>query len=192
MRCVITGHTRGIGKALYDYFVKQGWEVLGFSQSTGYDVRDRYTDILEVAKTADLFVNNLCVGECQLMFLDDLVGKIDKIICCGSIAGDFDQILDIEYSRVKRDLKNLCKKHSLGYRNKTKILHLNISMAEDAESTDYGLPYNDIVKAVDFWLDSPRINNIEFELILTPYTSEKIKKEFGVDTEQIYNLYSKI
>jgi hypothetical protein len=185
MRCVITGHTRGIGKALYDYFVKQGWEVIGFSSSTGYDVREKYLDILEAAKTADLFVNNLCVGECQLMFLDDLVGKVDKIICSGSIAGDFDDVLNIEYSKVKKDLKARCKKYSLGYKNKTKILHLNISMAEDAESTDYGLPFKDIVSAVDFWLDNPRINNIEFELVLTPFTADKIKSIFGIEVEEL-------
>lgn len=191
MRCVITGHSRKIGKALYNYFEQNGWEVIGLSTANGYDVRTRYDDMLEIAKTADLFINNLCVDDCQIRFLNDLVTTVDKIICCGSIAGDFDDMLHIEYSRVKRELKSLCKKHSLGYLNKTKILHLNISMAEDAKSTDYGIPYTDIVNAVDFWLQNPRVNNIEFELILTPYTTEKIKLEFGVEPSQIYDNFKK-
>jgi hypothetical protein len=187
MRCVITGHSRKIGKALHDYFEKNGWEVIGLSTANGYNVDTHYNEMLEIAKTADLFINNLCVGDCQIRFLNDLVTKVDKIICCGSIAGDFDDMLNIEYSNVKKKLKTLCKKYSLGYLNKTKILHLNISMAEDAKSTDYGIPYTDIVNAVDFWLDNPRVNNIEFELVLTPYTKEKIKLEFGVSAEEIYD-----
>ena len=185
MRCVITGHSRKIGKALAEYFEKNGWEVIGLSNSNGYDVRTRYDEMVEIAKTADVFVNNLCVNDCQLKFLNDLNGKVDKIISCGSIAGDFDHHLNIEYSRVKKDLKILCKQMSLGYMNRTKHLHLNISMAEDAKSTDYGLPYSDIVNAVDFWLANPRVNNIEFELILTPYTTERIQIEFGVDPKEI-------
>jgi short-subunit dehydrogenase len=185
MRCVITGHSRKIGKALTEYFETHGWEVIGLSNSSGYNVDTRYFEMVEIAKTADLFINNLCVGDCQLRFLKDLDGKVDKIISCGSIAGDFDHHLNIEYSQVKKELKALCKQMSLGYMNRTKHLHLNISMAEDAKSTDYGLPYSDIVNAVDFWLKNPRVNNIEFELILTPYTRERIQSEFGIDPQEI-------
>lgn len=183
MKCVITGHSRKIGKALADYFQKNGWEVIGLSNSNGYDIRTQYQEMVTIAKTADLFINNLCVEDCQIRFLNDLDGKVDKIITCGSIAGDFDHHLNIWYSRVKKELKTLCKQLSLT--SNTKHLHLNISMAEDAKSTDYGLPYSDIVNAVDFWLKNPRVNNIEFELVLTPYTKEKIKVEFGIDTSDI-------
>jgi NAD(P)-dependent dehydrogenase (short-subunit alcohol dehydrogenase family) len=179
MKCVITGHTRGIGKSLYEYFVFKGWKVIGFSTSTGHDIRECYDTILKEARTADLFVNNLCVDDYQIKFLHDLNGKIKRIINCGSIAGDYDDLLNINYSRVKKELKQLCKHYSL--QGESNILHLNITMAEDAKSTDYGIPYTDIVNAVDFWMDNPRVNNIEFDLLLTPYTKEKIKQEFGVD-----------
>lgn len=185
MKCVITGHTRGIGKSLYDYFVSKGWKVVGFSSSTGHDVRVSYDEILKEAKTADLFVNNLCVEDCQIRFLKDLNGKVKRIINCGSIAGDFQHLLDIEYTRVKKELKKLCKDYSL--LGKSNILHLNITMAEDAKSTDYGIPFTDIVNAVDFWLDNPRVNNIEFDLLLTPYTKEKIKQEFGIEWTALLN-----
>jgi len=185
MKCVITGHTRGIGKSLYDYFVSKGWEVVGFSNSTGHDVRTSYDVMLDEAKKADLFINNLCVDDCQIRFLNDLNGKVKKIINCGSIAGDYQHLLDIEYTRVKKELKQLSKDYSL--LGKSNILHLNITMAEDAKSTDYGIPFTDIVNAVDFWMSNPRVNNIEFDLLLTPYTKERIKQEFGVEWTRLLN-----
>jgi nucleoside-diphosphate-sugar epimerase len=66
MRCVITGHSRKIGKALAEYFETHGWEVIGLSSSSGYNVDTRYSEMVEIAKTADLFINNLCVGDCAL------------------------------------------------------------------------------------------------------------------------------
>lgn len=183
MKCVITGHTRGIGRSIYNYFVSKGWDVKGFSGSTGYDVRDSYDKILEEAKTADVFINNLCVGDCQIRFLKDLNGIVKRIVNCGSIAGDFDHLLNIEYSKVKKELKQLSRDYAL--EGKSNILHLNITMAEDAKSTDYGIPFTDIVNAIDFWIDNPRVNNIEFDLLLTPYTKEKIKIEFGVDPSSL-------
>jgi len=191
MKCVITGHSRKIGKEFFNYFNEKGYEVIGLSNSTGYDVRKKYKEMLEIAKTADIFVNNLCVDDYQLKFLNDLVGNVKKIICCGSIAGDFDHLLQIEYSRVKKELKTLCKQYSLTHYDKTKILHLNITMAEDAVSTDYGIPYTDIINAVDFWMKNPRVNNIEFDLLLTPYTKEKIKLEFGINVENLFEILKK-
>lgn len=181
MRCVITGHTIGIGKSIAEYFKNKGWEVIGLSRSNGYDVFSRYNDMLEIAKTADLFVNNMSRDGCQIKFLNDLAGVVNKIICCGSIAADYDHVLNYQYSKEKLELKKLCKKLSLTHQDKTKILHLNISLTEDSRETDCGLPHSDIVKAIDFWMDNPRINNIEFELKLNDFTIKNITKDFGSD-----------
>jgi len=59
MKIAITGHTKGIGSALYTHFGKQ-FEVYGFSKSNGFDIskkssRDR---IKESIKDFDIFVNN--------------------------------------------------------------------------------------------------------------------------------------
>lgn len=183
MRCVITGHTKNIGKALYDYFVKNNWEVIGLSRSSGYDVKTQYQEMLKIAQGADLFINNLCVGNCQIRFLNDLVGKVDNIISCGSIAGDFFQDLSntdhCNYSIIKRDLKTLCKKYSLDYNVKTNILHLNISKAEEGFE-DSGILLDDIVNAVSFWLDNTSIDNIEFHIPKTPYVKNKLKTKLGI------------
>ena len=59
MKIVITGHTRGIGKAFYDHFVNLGHEVVGVSRSTGFDIPNDINRIVELATNCDLFVNNI-------------------------------------------------------------------------------------------------------------------------------------
>jgi NADP-dependent 3-hydroxy acid dehydrogenase YdfG len=56
----ITGHTTGIGKGLYDYFISKGCTVQGFSKSNGYDIscNDDILEMLEQTKDFDLFINN--------------------------------------------------------------------------------------------------------------------------------------
>lgn len=181
MRCVITGHTVGIGKAIATHFKSKGWEVIGLSRSNGFDVFTRYHEMLEIAKTADIFVNNMSRDNCQVNFLNELIGYVPKIICCGSIAADYSHYLKDQYSQEKLELKKLCKKYSLTHQDKTKILHLNISLTEDSRETNCGLPHSDIINAVDFWMSNPRINNIEFELKLNDFTIENLKKDFGGD-----------
>ena len=38
MKCIITGHTAGVGKAMYEHFQAKGWEVIGMSRANGYDI----------------------------------------------------------------------------------------------------------------------------------------------------------
>lgn len=55
----MTGHTSGIGLALYDKFLKLGYDVLGYSRSTGYDIgTNAIYNILDQSTDCDLFVNN--------------------------------------------------------------------------------------------------------------------------------------
>ena len=56
----ITGHTKGIGKGLYEYFVNKGCEVKGFSRTNGYNIsyNDDLLQIIEETTECDLFINN--------------------------------------------------------------------------------------------------------------------------------------
>lgn len=59
MNIAITGHTKGIGKYLYENLNKNN-NVLGFSFSTGFDIGN-YSDrsrIIEQSKHCDIFINN--------------------------------------------------------------------------------------------------------------------------------------
>ena len=56
----ITGHTQGIGKGLYDYFVSKGCQVKGFSKTNGYDIsyNQDLSEIIDETLDCDLFINN--------------------------------------------------------------------------------------------------------------------------------------
>lgn len=68
MRVAITGHTNGIGKALYSRLDN----AIGFSLSTGYDITCTIhrSKILEKIKDCDVFVNNAFdrYGQCEILF----------------------------------------------------------------------------------------------------------------------------
>lgn len=57
MKIAITGHTRGIGKAIADMFSSQGHEIVGLSLSAGYDIKDTQK-IIDAAGNCDVFINN--------------------------------------------------------------------------------------------------------------------------------------
>jgi len=75
MKVIITGHTRGIGKCLYEKFKSKGYEVIGFSRSNGYDIEDEVSRkiILKEAETSDIFVNNAYSSTAQLVLLNDII-----------------------------------------------------------------------------------------------------------------------
>jgi short-subunit dehydrogenase len=56
----ITGHTRGIGKGLTDYFISKGTKVKGFSLTNGFDIskKENIDRIIELTSECDLFINN--------------------------------------------------------------------------------------------------------------------------------------
>ena len=59
MRIVITGHTKGLGKALYEYF-SPNHSVTGYSRSNRYDL-NRFSDtVVEKSLDSDIFINNAC------------------------------------------------------------------------------------------------------------------------------------
>lgn len=175
MKIIITGHTTGIGKFLYDEFVKHGDEVIGVSRSTGYTLPDDIDRVIELSSDCDMFINNTSDG--QLELLEKLHDKVDKIIVMGSIAGDYHQLIQSKYSATKQELAQKCKELSL--RPNNKILHLKISMLEDAVSSDNLISFKEVFDTIQFWLSVPRLTNIDFEFKLTPYTLEKLKDKFG-------------
>jgi hypothetical protein len=60
MKVAITGHTRGIGQAFADLFEQQGYEVLGFSKSQGWDIYQETVQekIIDSLDDCDVFINN--------------------------------------------------------------------------------------------------------------------------------------
>ena len=60
MNIRITGHARGLGRSLYEYFKSLGHNVEGYSLSTGYDINtvEGREQILDGLDNVDVFVNN--------------------------------------------------------------------------------------------------------------------------------------
>lgn len=97
-KVAITGHTRGIGKGIYDYFLRKDYEVRGFSRTNGYDLNDQNSISQIVSETLDfdIFVNNAfnhLGGFAQVQLLHDLFphwkNKEGWIINLSSVASDF-------------------------------------------------------------------------------------------------------
>jgi len=72
MRIAITGHTKGIGKAIADLYYTD--EVVGFSRSNGYDITQPGNAVRIIAESAecDIFVNNAYHDFVQCDLLDGI------------------------------------------------------------------------------------------------------------------------
>lgn len=115
MNYAITGHTRGIGKFIYE----NTHNCLGFSKSTGYDITrkaDR-SRIISESKNVDVFINSACDEYGQTLMLYDLWNEwkdLDKtIINVGSKIAESDCVLGaihahlLTYRNQKLSLKNM-------------------------------------------------------------------------------------
>jgi len=73
MKIALTGHTSGIGKALYD-ILSVDHEMLCFSRSNGYDIskRDNIKKIVQESLDCDVFVNNAYYSLSQIYILNGL------------------------------------------------------------------------------------------------------------------------
>ena len=189
MKCVITGHTTGLGKAMFEHFQSLGWEVIGLSRQTGHDLTTDLGKVVEIANTADLFINNANVDRAQFDLLN-AVNKNVKQIVLGSVAGEFNQQLQSDYSQHKADLAQRCRELSL--LPATELLHIQISMLEDAVNGDVLIKYKEVINVIDFWLANPRFTTISFEFKLTPFTLERAKVAFNITPENLDRIVSRM
>lgn len=124
MRWGITGHTRGIGAAIYQHFSARGDSCLGWSRSTGYDI-SRQSDrvrILEQSQDLDVFVNNAYndFDDSQLYMLQSITaqwqGQRRIIVNIGSRITEFSSIqgprLQV-YKATKARLDEFCAARTL-------------------------------------------------------------------------------
>lgn len=116
MKIAVTGHTSGLGKAFFEHYQAQGHNVVGFSRSNKYDLRDwtKLQLFLDVTANCDLIVSNAKPDFVQCTMLYELARRNNRakhIISIGSQIINFDLPRDIDlginlYKTQKLALKN--------------------------------------------------------------------------------------
>ena len=77
MKIAITGHTKGIGRAIKDLLEKDGHELVGASTSTGVNVMRTKSVINWLTKEdPDIFINNVYAPDSQCHILYQFIKNI--------------------------------------------------------------------------------------------------------------------
>lgn len=77
MKVAITGHTQGIGKAIFDELSKRSYQVHGYSRSNGWNIslQEIRTQIVNETLDFDVFINNAYYPMAQFELLKLLVNQ---------------------------------------------------------------------------------------------------------------------
>ena len=172
----ITGHTKGLGRYLYDHFSKEH-TVVGLSRTTGFNFEKDWKKIVDAISESDLFINNAYLNNNQNLLFDEVKNKVSKIVCIGSQARKYPNLVGIEYSKNKQQLYNMVDEYT-SLDNTNPCLHVDLGFMQLEESdiddpckvkSPFYTTYKEVSDVIDFWLYNPKIKNIEFE---TPITDE--------------------
>jgi hypothetical protein len=184
-KIIITGHTRGIGKAIFDKFTEVSCrQIIGMSRSNGYDIDNDFDKIVQEAEGCELFINNAYSGQQQQKLVDALKNKVDMMVVMGSVSRQYPELIPTEYVKHKQELAEACRLVSIDP-NGIPLLHLDLSFIEGTEvdvndpdvfTSDYTTSFEDIVDTIIFWAGKPSIRQIEFRWKLTPFVYEQMKR----------------
>jgi hypothetical protein len=184
-KIVITGHTKGIGKAIFDKFTEVSChEIIGMSRSNDYDIEKDFDKIVQEATGADFFVNNAYRDGQQLKLFHALKDKVNMMVVMGSVSRHYPELIPTDYVHDKQALAEACRLESINP-NGIPILHLDLSFIEGTEIqgddttaflSDYNTPLNDIVDTIMFWAQKPTIRQIEFRWKLTEHVRKELER----------------
>lgn len=161
MKIVITGHTRGLGKSIYEHFTNQGHEVIGLSSSNGFRLPGAIKEVTEIAQGCDIFFNNAYAGSAQITLLKELFLTTPMVIS-GSMGSDY-AINGNQYFIDKFELEKAFKFFKKV--RKHPLLMLKMGYLENYKDKPF-IPYSQILKSIDFWIENPRATMIEFDNVL--------------------------
>ena len=184
-KIIITGHTQGLGKSIYDKFKEISCrEIIGMSRSNGYDIDKNFDRIVEEATGAELFINNAYRDRQQLKLFNALKNKVDMMVVMGSVSRFYPELIPTQYVQDKQELAEACRLESLKP-NGIPILHLDLGFIEGTEInendvtsfvSDFNTSKNDIVDTIIFWAQKPCIRQIEFRWKLTDHVYSELKR----------------
>lgn len=159
-KIVITGHTSGIGLALYNHF-KDNYNCIGCSLSTGYDIANPEVreKIVKLTEDCAVFINNAYSDisvDSQLDLLKEVYeSRTDKnkiLINISSRINDFDNLNDpwlIRYAKSKLRQDQYCRGKPivnlrLGATDTPRVKWMTVDKIDTA----------DVIKVVDFILSN--------------------------------------
>jgi hypothetical protein len=179
MKVIVTGHTSGIGKAIYKHFLSKGCNVIGMSRSNGYHIIDDQEKIILESKGCDIFVNCAYCGSGQLDLLNALYNKVKNIIVMGSAGADYANVWK-DYGINKFQLQEKCKELA-EQESKTNIFYLKLAFCENTNwpvfvDEKYKASFSEILKIIDMWLEIPKIYSVEFTFKKTESVINYAKK----------------
>lgn len=160
-KIAITGHTSGIGKGLYEFYMAQGAVVLGLSRSNGYDLGSNLQDIILESKDCQIFFNNAYVGFTNVELLYGLFEQWkdqDKLIVnLSSDSGDGTKSFVHPYAVTKAALDKACEQLQ-NVDSRCKVLNIRPGFVETPRVKDYDYPklkVQDVVDVVDWCIKQP-------------------------------------
>lgn len=171
MKAIVTGHKRGIGKAIFDYLknLPEMESVEGFSKSDGYDISDANVRhmILSKCESANIFVNNAYNDHdsSQLMMLISVSelwkGTSNKIINISS----FESRTFHKYGLQKCKQDDYCRSVKSPHIINMKPGYVDTDRVSYVEKPK--MECSDLVDVLDFCLNSTvRIEEIKFRFKL--------------------------
>lgn len=181
MKCIVTGHTSGIGKAIYEHFLTKGYDVYGMSRSNGYNIIDDQEKVIDESIGCDIFVNCAYQGSGQLELLNALHNKVKNMIVIGSVGADWAKIWK-DYGTHKFNLQQRCKEIALEDNpDFANIFYLKLAFCENANwpifvDPKYKASFTELLEIIDMWLKIPKIFSVEFTLKKTPEIMEYARK----------------
>ncbi|MEM7647423.1 MAG: hypothetical protein AAF203_10975 [Pseudomonadota bacterium] len=165
MKAIVTGHSRGLGKFLYDDLHQNDWEVIGFSKSLGTDIckKSDREKIIAASLEADLVILASRAGYCDCDLLFEMHGRWlseshhKMIVTIGSKASVnyMTRPMDpLKYDYQKHALEKMVQTFSLDSR--IRICHMNLDYLATPSILSNPALQNQAVLPLEFIADQIR------------------------------------
>jgi short-subunit dehydrogenase len=144
MKIHILGKSRGLGYELGQFFQQDGYQVIGYDRSNGFDIEKDWQNIINSIEDDSLVILNAYANGIQISILKNLIHRHIKIIVMGSTASRFSDPTSPIYSKDKLELENYFMQQSLEKKSSDMLL-LNLT----------GKVYQDnklVYDSIKFWL----------------------------------------
>jgi hypothetical protein len=177
----ITGHTKGIGKAIFNKFKNSQHQIIGYSRTNGFDISEEtiQDQILKECEDVDIFINNAYSPNAQTALLEKFIcmwKDTDKLIVNLSsklvfYPGKTNDFFDM-YISDKKEQNNLCSRRF--YSDQPRILNImpglvdtemsNIFDASKMNTNDLAsfiydlIKYKDIISTQQIIIDVPGLD----------------------------------